>query len=136
MRKIPDKKRFEVLKRDNFTCQYCGRKPPEVSLCVDHITPVSLGGSDDDGNLITACERCNSGKGNININAPAPENRDRTVHVRLTLSLYEELKNYAQSLDSSINEIVFRAVEKEIGGENNGGKKNSKHSILDRWKGR
>lgn len=36
--------RFEVFKRDSFTCQYCGRKAPEAVLNVDHIKPVASGG--------------------------------------------------------------------------------------------
>lgn len=54
--------RYEVLRRDNHTCMYCGRKPPEVVLTVDHVTPVSLGGRDEPSNLRTACRDCNSGK--------------------------------------------------------------------------
>jgi 5-methylcytosine-specific restriction endonuclease McrA len=54
--------RFEVFKRDSFTCQYCGRKAPDVLLQVDHIEPVSKGGTNDILNLITSCEDCNSGK--------------------------------------------------------------------------
>jgi hypothetical protein len=54
--------RFEVFKRDAFTCQYCGRKSPEVILQVDHIVPVSGGGTDDPINLRTSCWECNSGK--------------------------------------------------------------------------
>ena len=41
---ISVKLRFEVFKRDNFTCQYCGRKSPDVILHVDHIDPVKNGG--------------------------------------------------------------------------------------------
>lgn len=59
---ISKKLRFEVFKRDSFTCQYCGKKAPEVILNADHIHPVSLGGTNDIVNLITACEGCNSGK--------------------------------------------------------------------------
>ena len=54
--------RFSVLHRDNFTCVYCGRKPPEVRLCIDHKTPVSRGGGDSPSNLATACYTCNAGK--------------------------------------------------------------------------
>ena len=54
--------RFEVFKRDKFTCQYCGKAAPEVVLHVDHIDPVSKGGSNDIMNLITACIDCNLGK--------------------------------------------------------------------------
>lgn len=54
--------RFEVFKRDFFTCQYCGSQPPDVVLVVDHITPVVAGGETAIDNLITACEACNQGK--------------------------------------------------------------------------
>jgi len=54
--------RFEVFKRDSFTCQYCGQKSPDVVLEIDHITPVSDGGTNDILNLVTACKACNSGK--------------------------------------------------------------------------
>ena len=54
--------RFEVFKRDSFTCQYCGAKAPDVILEVDHIKPVAKGGTDDILNLITACRDCNRGK--------------------------------------------------------------------------
>lgn len=55
--------RFEVFKRDGFTCAYCGRTPPEVLLQADHIVPVAAGGSDEIHNLITSCQTCNLGKG-------------------------------------------------------------------------
>lgn len=54
--------RFEVFKRDRFTCSYCGRTPPEVLLEADHIIPRAAGGSDDIANLTTACATCNRGK--------------------------------------------------------------------------
>jgi len=56
-------KRFNVFKRDSFTCQYCGSTPPKVVLEVDHINPVSNGGKNSIDNLITACFDCNRGKG-------------------------------------------------------------------------
>ena len=61
--KLTKKQRFSILKRDNFTCRYCGRKTPEVILEVDHIVPVSKGGTNDLNNLITSCRDCNRGKG-------------------------------------------------------------------------
>ena len=54
--------RFEVFKRDSFTCQYCGKSAPDVVLEVDHIIPVAKGGDNDLSNLITACFDCNRGK--------------------------------------------------------------------------
>jgi hypothetical protein len=59
---LTKKLRFEVFKRDSFTCQYCGRKAPDVLLHIDHIEPVAKGGTNDLLNLITSCVDCNSGK--------------------------------------------------------------------------
>lgn len=61
--KLSKKMRFQVLQRDNFTCQYCGRSAPSVSLEVDHIVPVAKGGTNEMSNLVTACWECNIGKG-------------------------------------------------------------------------
>src|SRR5689334_22423229 len=57
--------RFRFLKKYNFTCQYCGRKAPEVILQIEHIQPRSKGGTDDESNLTLACRDCNLGKSNI-----------------------------------------------------------------------
>lgn len=61
-RSLSPSRRFEVLRRDGFTCTYCGRQPPEVSLQVDHVIPWSKGGTHDLANLRTACVECNLGK--------------------------------------------------------------------------
>jgi hypothetical protein len=52
--------RFEVLKRDNYTCRYC--RSTDNVLTIDHVIPVSLGGTDEPGNLVACCKDCNSGK--------------------------------------------------------------------------
>lgn len=57
--------RFRILRRDKFTCQYCGKSPKTdetVVLEVDHIKPLAKGGTWDDGNLVTSCKSCNLGK--------------------------------------------------------------------------
>ena len=64
--------RFEIFARDGFTCQYCGRRPPEVVLEVDHIHPQSKGGTDDVINLTTSCYDCNRGKRAKVLGAIAP----------------------------------------------------------------
>lgn len=55
--------RFEVLKRDRYTCTYCGKHPPDVLLEIDHVLPRAAGGTDNIENLRTACVDCNRGKG-------------------------------------------------------------------------
>lgn len=59
---IPLTVRFQVLQRCNFTCTYCGRRPPEVVLQVDHILAVANGGTNRPSNLTAACRECNLGK--------------------------------------------------------------------------
>ena len=49
-------RREAVLNRDNYTCQCCGKK--HVRLEVHHIIFRSMGGTDDEKNLITLCEKC------------------------------------------------------------------------------
>lgn len=60
---ISKRVRFEVFKRDGFTCQYCGAHPPGVILHADHVVAVASGGETSMDNLVTACEPCNLGKG-------------------------------------------------------------------------
>jgi len=58
--------RFEVLERDRFRCQYCGREPRDgAKLAIDHIVPFSKGGKTIIENLITSCFECNAGKKDI-----------------------------------------------------------------------
>jgi hypothetical protein len=55
--------RYDVLKRDSFTCIICGRsKRDGVKLHVDHIFPISKGGKTIKSNLRTLCQECNLGK--------------------------------------------------------------------------
>ncbi len=51
----------EILRRDDFTCQYCGRK--SHALTVDHVTPRRLGGVHTWTNVVAACPPCNRRKG-------------------------------------------------------------------------
>lgn len=62
--------RYEVLRRDNHTCRYCGASAPDVKLTVDHVTPVALGGKDEASNLVTACAPCNAGKTSVAPDSP------------------------------------------------------------------
>lgn len=65
-RSIPLKLRYAVLKRDNSTCQRCGRTPAKdgAVLHIDHKVPYSLGGLTEENNLWALCSECNLGKSN------------------------------------------------------------------------
>ena len=54
--------RVRVLKRDSYTCAYCGLDANQV----DHIIPRSAGGTHDLDNLVACCKQCNTRKGSKN----------------------------------------------------------------------
>ena len=54
--------RFTIMQRDNYTCQTCGSKAPDVRLEIDHRQSVKDGGTNDESNLWTLCFDCNRGK--------------------------------------------------------------------------
>lgn len=60
---LPSALRFEILARDGFKCTYCGQSAGRRWLEVDHIIPLSAGGTNDRANLRTSCVQCNVGKG-------------------------------------------------------------------------
>lgn len=56
--------RYRIMRRDNFRCCLCGRPAASgIELEVDHVIPISRGGSSDEENLQTLCRDCNRGKG-------------------------------------------------------------------------
>ena len=111
-RSVSKKTRFEVFKRDAFCCQYCGASPPNVILEVDHVIPVSGGGSNDELNLITACFDCNRGKGARTLNE-TPETIKRRSEIekeKITqLKAYEDLliekREYLESRVDAVESV-------------------------------
>ena len=62
-RAVPLGLRYKILVRDKHICQCCGAKASDgIQLHVDHIKPVSKGGTNDFENLQTLCRDCNLGK--------------------------------------------------------------------------
>jgi len=102
---ISKKVRFEIFKRDVFTCQYCGSKPPGVVLEVDHITPVALGGDNSDDNLITSCFDCNRGKGARSLEL-SPETLAKKLEVQ------NEAKEQLASFEKSVKAKKARVTRK------------------------
>jgi len=88
---ISKRLRFEVLKRDNFQCAYCGARAPDVALEVDHILARANGGTDEFLNLVTACWPCNRGKSSV----PLDENHALERQV----SEIERIEEQAATLD-------------------------------------
>lgn len=57
-----------LFARDDYQCQYCGRRAAELkpreSLTRDHLIPMSRGGTNEWSNVVTACSSCNTRKAN------------------------------------------------------------------------
>ena len=92
--------RFEILRRDNNQCRYCGATAPDVKLTIDHVVPTTLGGSDDASNLVTACADCNSGK-----SATPP---DATV----VADVAQDAMRWAEAMKLAAAEAAARDAEK------------------------
>lgn len=100
---ISKKTRFEVFKRDGFQCAYCGKTPPEIVLEVDHIEPVSEGGTDDMENLLTACFDCNRGKRNIKLDKIPTKLEENIEVLREKEDQYKEYQKLIKKISNRLN---------------------------------
>jgi 5-methylcytosine-specific restriction endonuclease McrA len=50
-----------ILERDGV-CVYCGET---AFLNIDHVIPVTIGGNNNEDNLVACCELCNHEKGDL-----------------------------------------------------------------------
>lgn len=106
---ISKKLRFDVFKRDGFQCTYCGEAPPKVTLEIDHIEPVSKGGTNDINNLVSACFDCNRGKRNVRLTKKpnkTPENIAILEEQEEQLKEYQKLiKKISRRINADIKNI-------------------------------
>lgn len=69
-----------IFLRDDFRCIYCGTRAEGQELSVEHVVPKARGGGESPGNLVTACRRCNSQRGDAPLTQWArPDMRRRVV---------------------------------------------------------
>jgi len=57
-------RRVEIYKRDNGQCYMCHEKLPLEKIELDHLVPVSRGGTSDSKNVAVSCQFCNRSRGN------------------------------------------------------------------------
>ena len=112
---ISKRMRFEVFKRDKFTCQYCGRSVPDVILHVDHIKPVAKGGKNNIMNLITSCQDCNLGKGAKELSDDSVVKKqqeqlkalaDKNEQLEMMLQWREELQSFENKEVDAVNSKI------------------------------
>lgn len=65
MRTLTQQDKFKIAHRDDFTCQFCGAKPGNEFIEIEHLIPVSKDGSDNPENLVAACKKCNRNKSDL-----------------------------------------------------------------------
>ncbi len=108
-KRIPDSVRFAVLERDRFRCRYCGTGSDEAELKVDHLQAVDKGGALTAlQNLVTACNRCNSGKGNKELTVPVPSTTGEPV-----IGVYWDLRQFPSDEWFAVRQ--FRLVSAQDG---------------------
>lgn len=117
---IPKSVRFEVMKRDKFTCQYCGRSAPDVILEIDHIEPVSKGGDNSIMNLVTSCRDCNRGKSDKELSDDSAVKKqkkqlddiqDCREQIEMMIAWREELMEELETEVEYINDIFYQYTD-------------------------
>lgn len=84
---IRQEKRLAIYIRDNFICQHCQLNLQTIQpgdglrIELDHLTPVSKGGSNHQSNLVTSCSKCNLERGDRNLEEihPLHSNQQRIL---------------------------------------------------------
>ena len=94
---IRQEKRLAIYIRDGLECVYCGSNVEDTKLTLDHLIPYSMGGSNDQTNLVTCCHRCNSSRGT----------RDWRLFA-------ESVAQYRNTSPSTIIEHIITTVQKPI----------------------
>jgi len=116
--------RFKIFEKYNFTCQYCGRKPPEVVLEVDHVVSRKDGGLDEELNLICSCFDCNRGKSETSLDLQKIKNQNFKKELEYLEERKQQLEAYynfikrKEELENEELEIFQRAWEDSSNGEN------------------
>jgi 5-methylcytosine-specific restriction endonuclease McrA len=95
--------RKNVFLRDQYTCQYCGRRFPASMLTLDHVIPISRGGMTSWKNVVTACKSCNNKKGN---RTPMEAGMMLIRKPRMP-SLYIHIAKFAKAYHNSWREYLF-----------------------------
>lgn len=104
--------RNEILERNGYTCQLCGAGPGDsdpfnpnrrVRLHVDHVVPLSQGGSADRSNLRVLCSACNLGRSNIE----APSESARNILARI--------RRCSRTVQREIYEVLKRSLDTDAG---------------------
>lgn len=102
--------RMRILKRDNFRCRICGRRPDnnvDIELHVHHITPFGEHGVTHEDNLITLCHTCHQGLDPHHEWALYDLIEDSTaddLKTRKRREYFEEVRRYQECIQQRVSE--------------------------------
>lgn len=108
-RSISAQLRMDILDRNGFTCQLCGATGGDpnpvdpsrkVRLVIDHITPISQGGTNDRTNLRALCTACNQGRSNLE----APSETVKNILARIRKLTKSDQKQLYKALHKTYGE--------------------------------
>lgn len=105
---ITKKMRFDIFKRDCFTCQYCGGTPPKVVLEIDHIHPKSKGGDNKEDNYLTSCFDCNRGKSNRSLTNIPQTLKERTSVLKEKSTQMQEYNKFMSIIQKQKEKAIDR----------------------------
>lgn len=104
--------RRNLLLRDAHTCQYCGVQAAPFELTIDHVVPVSRGGSSNSwDNQVVACRRCNGRKANhlpeeVHLRLARPPRPVVHEYAHLLLMRHPEVRGAYEDLMRSVLPLV------------------------------
>lgn len=104
--------RRNLLLRDAHTCQYCGVQAAPFELTIDHVVPVSRGGSSNSWeNQVVACRRCNGRKANhlpeeVHLRLARPPRPVVHEYAHLLLMRHPEVRGAYEDLMRSVLPLV------------------------------
>ena len=101
--------RLNIMSRDGFQCQYCGKKPERAELNLDHVVPRSGGGKSTWENVVTSCIDCNGKKGGRTpsqagmqlLGSPERPRWTPLSHLRVTAVRHEQWRPFLSVVDAS-----------------------------------
>lgn len=135
--------RWQILERDKFTCQYCGRSAPSVPLEVDHIIPRADGGTDQPDNLVCACWSCNRGKAAYFSMTKQKRGKisETSLATQIVFALsdgpktYQELATLLGGKAATVRQTLARLAQRgrvvRVGGDGKGGRNNKSYWAKD-----
>ena len=106
---IPARLRHEVFRRDNYRCRECGATNKETTLEIDHIVPVSKGGTNSLSNLQTLCKKCNRAKHTrtwVGGATDSSSRRNKVKEIKLSPTARRYSEKYWNLVNKGVNETL------------------------------